>query len=62
MGRYITRRFLWMLLVLFFVSLITFSLQHAVPGGPFDREKKLAEIITNMAQVPLERPVVEAVR
>jgi ABC-type dipeptide/oligopeptide/nickel transport system permease component len=38
-----------MLLVLFFVSLITFSLQHAVPGGPFDREKKLPpEIIANL--------------
>ncbi|MBM3134040.1 MAG: ABC transporter permease [Chloroflexi bacterium] len=49
MGRYIVRRFLWMLLVLFFVSLITFSLQHAVPGGPFDREKRLPpEIIANL--------------
>jgi len=49
MGRYIVRRFLWMLLVIFVVSLITFSLQHAVPGGPFDREKKLpAEIMANL--------------
>ena len=49
MGRYITRRILWMFVVLFSVSLITFALQHAVPGGPFDREKKLPrEIIANM--------------
>jgi len=39
MGRYIVRRLLWMLLVLFLVSLITFAMEHAVPGGPFDREK-----------------------
>lgn len=45
MSRYIARRLLWMLLVLFVVSLITFAMEHAVPGGPFDREKKLPEEI-----------------
>lgn len=30
-----------MFFVLFIVSLITFGLMHAVPGGPFDREKPL---------------------
>jgi ABC-type dipeptide/oligopeptide/nickel transport system permease component len=49
MGRYIIRRFLWMILVLFVVSLITFTLMHSVPGGPFDREKRLpAQIIANL--------------
>jgi ABC-type dipeptide/oligopeptide/nickel transport system permease component len=49
MTRYIIRRMLWMFVVLFVVSLITFTLQHAVPGGPFDREKKLPkEIIANL--------------
>ncbi len=49
MTRYIVRRMLWMFVVLFVVSLITFTLQHAVPGGPFDREKKLPkEIIANL--------------
>jgi ABC-type dipeptide/oligopeptide/nickel transport system permease component len=49
MGRYIARRFSWMLLVLFVISLITFAMEHAVPGGPFDREKKLPEeIIANL--------------
>lgn len=42
MGRYIVRRLFWMLAVLFVVSLITFAFEHAVPGGPFDREKKLS--------------------
>jgi ABC-type dipeptide/oligopeptide/nickel transport system permease component len=32
-----------MLLVLFAVSLITFLLMHAVPGGPFTEEKRLPE-------------------
>ena len=49
MARYIVRRFLWMIPVLFFISIVTFSLSHAVPGGPFDREKRLpAEIIANL--------------
>ncbi len=34
MGKYITRRLLWMVVVLFFVSLITFLLAFAVPGDP----------------------------
>jgi ABC-type dipeptide/oligopeptide/nickel transport system permease component len=51
MGRYVVRRFLWMLLVLFFISLITFAMEHAVPGGPFDREKRLPEeIIANLEE------------
>ncbi len=41
MGRYIARRLLWLLVVIFSVSLITFAIAHAVPGGPFSREKKL---------------------
>jgi ABC-type dipeptide/oligopeptide/nickel transport system permease component len=43
MSRFIIRRFMWMFLVLFVVSLITFGLMHAVPGGPFSREKPLPE-------------------
>jgi ABC-type dipeptide/oligopeptide/nickel transport system permease component len=42
MAQYIARRFLWMLMVLFVISLITFLLMHSVPGGPFDGEKKIA--------------------
>jgi ABC-type dipeptide/oligopeptide/nickel transport system permease component len=58
MGRYVIRRFLWMLLVLFLISLITFAMEHAVPGGPFDREKKLPdEIIANLeAKYHLDQP------
>jgi ABC-type dipeptide/oligopeptide/nickel transport system permease component len=41
MGKFIVQRFLWMLLVLLVVALTTFVLMHAVPGGPFSREKPL---------------------
>ncbi len=45
MGRYIVRRLLWLIVVLFAVSVITFGLMHAVPGGPFQREKALPQAI-----------------
>jgi len=47
-----------MVLVLFIVSLITFAMEHAVPGGPFDQEKKLPEeIIKNLeARYHLDEP------
>jgi len=34
LGKYIVRRLLWMVVVLFFVSLITFLIAYAVPGDP----------------------------
>ncbi len=49
MGRYIIRRLLYLVVVLLVVSAITFGLMHAVPGGPFDREKALPpEIMANL--------------
>ena len=59
MGRYFIRRLLWMVLVLLVVSAITFGLMHAVPGGPFAREKALpAEIIENLnARYHLDEPL-----
>jgi ABC-type dipeptide/oligopeptide/nickel transport system permease component len=41
MAKFIVNRFLWMLLVLLVVAGVTFLLMHAVPGGPFSREKAL---------------------
>lgn len=41
MSRFIARRIMWMLLVLFVISIVTFLLMRSVPGGPFAREKKL---------------------
>jgi len=40
-AKFIVQRILWMFLVLFAVSMITFALMHAVPGGPFTLEKSL---------------------
>jgi len=34
--KYIVRRLLWAIPVLFFVALVTFVLVRAIPGGPFD--------------------------
>ena len=45
MGRFIIRRLLWMILVVFAVSIITFGFAHAVPGGPFTSEKKLPDVV-----------------
>ncbi len=36
MTRYLIRRILWMVPVLFFVTLITFIIMHSTPGGPWD--------------------------
>ncbi|HEX9075076.1 MAG TPA: ABC transporter permease [Anaerolineae bacterium] len=59
MGTYIVRRILWLFVVLFVVSLITFVMEHSVPGGPFDREKKLsADIQANLnAKYHLDDPL-----
>ncbi len=43
MGRYIIRRLLYMVAVVLVVSVITFGLMHAIPGGPFTQEKRLPE-------------------
>jgi ABC-type dipeptide/oligopeptide/nickel transport system permease component len=59
MGRYIIRRLLFMIPVLFFISIITFAMAHAVPGGPFSREKPLPpEVIANLEKFyGLDKPV-----
>ncbi|HNR95479.1 MAG TPA: ABC transporter permease [Anaerolineae bacterium] len=59
MGRYVIRRLLLLIPVLFFISIITFGLAHAVPGGPFDREKPLPpEVKANLEKYyGLDQPV-----
>jgi ABC-type dipeptide/oligopeptide/nickel transport system permease component len=61
MTRYIIRRLLWMIPVLLFISLVTFGLLRAVPGGPFDREKPLpAEIRANLEHYyGLDKPLAQ---
>ena len=51
MARFIFRRFLWMLLVLFVVSAITFTLMRIVPGGPFQTERGIPQaVLDNIAK------------
>jgi oligopeptide transport system permease protein len=63
MTAYIIRRLLWMIPVLLVVTMITFALMHAAPGGPFDSAgpggRRLPEvIIRNLeAQYGLNDPV-----
>ena len=64
MIRYIARRLLWIIPVLFVVSLITFMLMHAVPGGPWARDKALAPslVATLNQKYGLDQPDLPAVR
>ena len=56
---YIVRRLLWIIPVLFTVSVITFFLMHSVPGGPWDREKRLPQATVDRlnAKYGLDDPV-----
>jgi oligopeptide transport system permease protein len=58
---YLARRILWIIPVLFAVSVITFFLMHAVPGGPWDAEKRLpAGVQARLnAQYGLDKPIYE---
>jgi oligopeptide transport system permease protein len=61
MLRFVIRRVLWLLLVLFIVLAITFTLMHLVPGGPWDREKPLAPKVVEAlnARYGLDKPLWE---
>ena len=56
---YIGRRLLWIIPVLFTVSIITFFLMHSVPGGPWDAEKRLPQATQDRlnAKYGLDQPV-----
>ena len=61
MQRYLIRRLLWIIPVLLFISLVTFSLMHMVPGGPWSRDKQLAPaVIENLnRRYGLDKPLWE---
>jgi oligopeptide transport system permease protein len=58
--KFTVRRLLWLVAVLFAVALITFTLMHLVPGGPWDREKALApQVVDNLnRKYGLDKPLV----
>ena len=61
MTGYIIRRVLWIIPVMWAVATITFFLMHAVPGGPFDRERELPPaVMENLnKKYNLDRPLYE---
>ena len=61
MAAYVFQRLLWTVPVLLAVAAITFVLMHAVPGGPWDRTKRLPpEALENVNHAyGLDRPLWE---
>ena len=59
MGRYFLNRLFQAIPVLFVVATLTFVIMKSVPGGPFDRDKKLPpEILANIeAKYHLDKPL-----
>jgi oligopeptide transport system permease protein len=44
MGKFVIRRLLWMIPVLFIITLVTFLFMHAAPGGPWDRDPSRRQV------------------
>src|ERR671920_599560 len=64
MAVYFIRRLLWLIPVLFVVSLVTFALMHITPGGPWDREAGRRQLPKNVEdrlnkQFNLDKPLYE---
>ena len=59
MIKYLMKRIAFSIPVLFIIALISFILMYTVPGGPFDKEKKLPpEIKANIeAKYHLDKPI-----
>ena len=43
MVRYFIKRLGMMLIAMFFIILVTFTIMHAIPGGPFTSDRKVSE-------------------
>lgn len=61
MGRYIVKRIVLAIVTIFVICAITFFTMHAIPGGPFNREKALSQqtIDALNARYNLDKPVAE---
>lgn len=61
MVSYVIKRLLLAVLTVFIICAITFFVMHAVPGGPFNREKALSESTINAlnARYGLDKPLFE---
>ena len=45
MKKYLVKRMIMMFMTLFLITLLTFILMHAVPGGPFTSEKQVSKAV-----------------
>ncbi len=61
MFSYIVRRVLWFIPVILAIATVTFFLMHEVPGGPWDRQKKLPKAAEDQLnkKYGLDKPVYE---
>ena len=61
MTKYVVKRLLLAVLTVLVICAITFFTMHAVPGGPFNREKALSEATISAlnARYGLDKPVIE---
>lgn len=61
MGKYVVKRILLAIVTVFIICAITFFTMHAVPGGPFNREKALspATIAALNERYGLDKPLME---
>jgi oligopeptide transport system permease protein len=59
MGRYFLRRLFYSLLTILLIATVTFFMMHAIPGGPFTREKAIPDEILRVieAKYNLDAPL-----
>ena len=59
MGRYVVKRIILAIVTIFIISAITFFAMHAIPGGPFNKEKALSQATIDAlnARYNLDKPV-----
>ena len=61
MGKYIIRRLIASVLTILLIATITFFMMHAIPGGPFTREKPVPDSILKVleAKYNLDDPLIK---
>ncbi len=61
MARYFAKRFGMMIVALFMIILLTFVIEHAIPGGPFTSDRKVSEEVEAALneKYHLDRPLPE---
>lgn len=57
--KYIAKRMIWLIVVLFIITTVSFFVMRLTPGGPFDKDRVLPEAIENnlKAKYNLDKPL-----